>query len=457
MADAIGDAILLEDHGYRPLSQLSSSMCNIVLIVHRISNVQERFVVKTFALGSLDAPSQKRALHEIQLLRELEHPNVIRYVESWWTGPARLSVVMEYAEDGDLRAPRQAMMHTGGRLPEVLVMRWLGQLLQALRYIHSRHVIHRDLKSSNVFLKDQWCTCLLGDFGISTVLDSTNFADSSVGTPAYMAPELVRNERYTSAVDLWATGVIVYELMSLRLPFMGSSLAALVFQIAFNALDEGPILDAGYSSPLVNLLRQLLVKDPSLRPTAKAILEDDELWSYRQAALRDEASRQAALELFAGQSRHEPSGIGIAEFATEESWGGAMPLSGDTSQGTSTTFSFLAESSNATVTVLADAMLDSGLGIGGHGQHGTASMNDGTSALTNTTVNILGDALLASGLETAAANADSLQGATPASVGSGQQQIAVLTSSPVYREPHCDTLNSVCPISLEDVTVRVPL
>merc|ERR550514_1695007 len=105
-------------------------------------------------------------------------------------------------------------------------------MCEGLAYIHSKHVVHRDLKTANVFLKDKWRTSLIGDFGISTVLESTAFASTCVGTPAYMSPELVRNERHSTAVDLWAVGVILYELMALKLPFDGSALLALVYQIA---------------------------------------------------------------------------------------------------------------------------------------------------------------------------------------------------------------------------------
>merc|ERR1719262_733640 len=118
---------------------------------------------------------------------------------------------MENAEDGDLHTPRLAMVKSGGRLAEPVIGRWLRQLLEALDYIHNRGVVHREVKTSNVFLKDSWCTALLGDFGISEVLACPTFAKACAGTPAYMSPEAVRNERYGTAVDVWAVGVILYE------------------------------------------------------------------------------------------------------------------------------------------------------------------------------------------------------------------------------------------------------
>merc|ERR1719160_816082 len=101
-------------------------------------------------------------------------------------------------------------------------------MLEGLCYVHGRNVVHRDLKASNVFLKDRWRTCLIGDFGISRVLESTAFASTCVGTPAYMSPELMRAERYDYHVDMWALGCVCYELCTLRLPFVCKSLLDLV-------------------------------------------------------------------------------------------------------------------------------------------------------------------------------------------------------------------------------------
>lgn len=98
-----------------------------------------------------------------------------------------------------------------------------------MHYIHDCRMVHRDLKSANIFISGN--RILVGDFGISKVLESTMFATTCVGTPAYMAPEIVRNEKYTAGVDLWAFGVIVYELVTLKLPFGADSLLGLVYQI----------------------------------------------------------------------------------------------------------------------------------------------------------------------------------------------------------------------------------
>ncbi|CAE7918450.1 Nek4, partial [Symbiodinium sp. KB8] len=240
--------ISLEAHGYQPLRRLGGSTTATVMVVHRLGLPERQFVVKAIALRGLDAQGR------------------------------RLTLVMECAENGDLRVPVQAAGQSGKHLEEVLVLSWLQQMLRGLDHVHQKEIIHRDLKAMNVFLKDTWRTCKLGDFGISTALESGKSASGCVGTPAYMAPELLWNQRYASAVDMWAIGVVLYELMALKLPFCGSNVLALVYQIAFNTYDPEPLCMVGYSTALIELVSWLLDKDPTKRPSASQLLGEPALW-----------------------------------------------------------------------------------------------------------------------------------------------------------------------------------
>ena len=274
--------ISLESHGYQPVRRLGGSTTATVMVVHRLGLPERQFVVKAIALRGLDAQGRLRALKEIQILKSLRHESIIEYIESWWIGAGpdsgRLTLVMECAENGDLRVPVQAAGQSGKNLEEVLILSWLQQMLRGLDHVHQKEIIHRDLKAMNVFLKDTWRTCKLGDFGISTALKGGGSASGCVGTPAYMAPELLWNQRYASAVDMWAIGVVLYELMALKLPFCGSNVLALVYQIAFNNHDPEPLQSAGYSPALVELVARLLDKDPTKRPSASQLLGEPALW-----------------------------------------------------------------------------------------------------------------------------------------------------------------------------------
>lgn len=136
--------------------------------------------------------------------------------------------------------------------------------------MHSRRVIHRDIKTQNVFLTGSK-TIKVGDFGISKVLESTTqVAMTVVGTPYYMAPESCQSEPYTSKSDVWALGVILFELCALKQPFQADNLLGLVFKIVKD--DPEPIPDC-YSPELRELVKKLMIKNPAERPSTSEILK----------------------------------------------------------------------------------------------------------------------------------------------------------------------------------------
>jgi len=105
------------------------------------------------------------------------------------------------------------------------------QICLAIKHIHDRKILHRDLKSQNVFLTRQGLA-KLGDFGIAKVLQSTvDHAKTIVGTPYYLSPEIIENKPYNFKSDMWSLGVLLYELCALKPPFNGASLHILALQI----------------------------------------------------------------------------------------------------------------------------------------------------------------------------------------------------------------------------------
>ena len=274
--------ISLESHGYQAVRRLGGSTTATVMVVHKLGLPEQQFVVKAMALRGMDEQERRRALQEVKILKSLTHECIIEYIDFWWVGAgvdsARITFVMECGENGDLRVPVQAASQSGRYIEEVLILSWLQQMLRGLEYVHQKDIIHRDLKAMNIFLKDTWRTCKLGDFGISTAVETGKSASGCVGTPAYMAPELLWNQRYASAVDLWAIGVVLYELMALRLPFIGSNVLSLVYQIAFNNYDEAPLGMGGYSPSLIELVARFMDKDPAKRPDAAHLLAEGGLW-----------------------------------------------------------------------------------------------------------------------------------------------------------------------------------
>lgn len=171
---------------------------------------------------------------------------------------------------GDLAFHIKKMQSKGERFTEEEVFQWFIQICMALQYVHSRKIIHRDIKTQNVFLTGSK-TIKVGDFGISKVLESTTqVAMTVVGTPYYMAPESCQSEPYTSKTDVWALGIILFELCALKQPFQADNLLGLVFKIVQD--DPEPIPDC-YSPELRELTLKLLTKNPANRPSTSEILK----------------------------------------------------------------------------------------------------------------------------------------------------------------------------------------
>ena len=133
----------------------------------------------------------------------------------------------------------------------------------SLEYIHKKKILHRDLKSQNVFLTRNNCV-KLGDFGISKVLENTaDVALTVQGTPYYMSPEVCQSKPYSYTSDVWSLGCILYELCMLEHAFSGENLLGLVFKIVQDKQEEIPDM---YSQELKSLVREMLVKDDKKRP-----------------------------------------------------------------------------------------------------------------------------------------------------------------------------------------------
>ncbi len=160
----------------------------------------------------------------------------------------------------------------GKPISESNILNWFTQILLAMKHVHDRKIIHRDLKCQNIFLTTSGIV-KLGDFGIARVLNNTHAnAKTMVGTPYYLAPELVQNKPYSFEADLWSLGVILYELCALKPPFNANSIHALALKIVKGSYAPIP---ACYSKDMNKLLSQLLVLDSSKRMRVRDLLSNE--------------------------------------------------------------------------------------------------------------------------------------------------------------------------------------
>ncbi|KAL4674061.1 hypothetical protein H8959_017995 [Pygathrix nigripes] len=237
----------------------------VTLVKHRRDGKQ--YVIKKLNLRNASSRERQAAEQEAQLLSQLKHPNIVTYKESWEGGDGLLYIVMGFCEGGDLY--RKLKEQKGQLLPENQVVEWFVQIAMALQYLHEKHILHRDLKTQNVFLT-RTNIIKVGDLGIARVLENhCDMASTLIGTPYYMSPELFSNKPYNYKSDVWALGCCVYEMATLKHAFNAKDMNSLVYRIIEGKL---PPMPRDYSPELAELIRTMLSKRPEERPSVRSIL-----------------------------------------------------------------------------------------------------------------------------------------------------------------------------------------
>ena len=230
---------------------------------YKLYNVQDK---KIYAAKEIikNKSSYDRIKNEIDIYEYLKHDNIVNQKEHFIYNDTQY-LIFEFCENRDL----SHLIDKRKKLKEIEVQYYITQLIQALIHLHDRNIVHRDLKLGNIFLTGKM-ELKLGDFGLAKKLSFRDEKISErVGTPAYMAPEILENMGYSLEVDIWSLGVIMYYLIIGKLPF--------------NKPNQEDIKRVSYTFPkkaiisraAKNLIEQILKKDPKERPSLKQILRHD--------------------------------------------------------------------------------------------------------------------------------------------------------------------------------------
>lgn len=207
---------------------------------------------------------------EITLLMLLNHPKIIKLKEFFETRD-KLFLVQEYCAGGNLYEMIRREKKDGG-MSETKIKNIFIQLLQAVSYLHSLNIVHRDIKSENILLKERYTDDIrLLDFGLSRLMPRAELLMTSVGTLDYKAPEICLRRPYGAACDLWSLGVVLYEMLSGELPCLFTSEESVV------AYANGGVSFVGnqwnnVSDSAKDLIRHLLVLEPEKRYTCEEAL-----------------------------------------------------------------------------------------------------------------------------------------------------------------------------------------
>ena len=203
----------------------------------------ETVAVKQVKLTDLPKSELRVITLEIDLLKNLDHPNIVKY-RGFVKSADTLDIILEYCENGSLHS----ISKNFGKFPENLVGMYMSQVLHGLLYLHDQGVIHRDIKGANILTTKQGLV-KLADFGVATKTTTIHGESSVVGTPYWMAPEVIELSGATTASDIWSLGCTVIELLDGRPPYHKLQPMHALFRIVN---DDHPPLPDG-ASPVGSL------------------------------------------------------------------------------------------------------------------------------------------------------------------------------------------------------------
>ena len=229
-------------------------------------------VIKQVLIEGMDQKEKDDVLNESNILAKLDHPNIIKFYDVFESKKPKhmINIVTEYADGGDLSEKIKERKNKNNNFTESEILDYFTQICLAIRHIHKKKIIHRDLKSGNIFLMKNGFV-KLGDFGIAKGFQKTmDKAKTMVGTPYYLSPEILENKPYDSKSDIWALGVLLYEMMTFKMPFNANSLPMLSVKIMRGNYIPPPTI---YTKDLRELVAKCLTVDAKMRPTIDEILK----------------------------------------------------------------------------------------------------------------------------------------------------------------------------------------
>lgn len=236
--------------------------------------------VKQINLQKIPKDQLNSIMQEIDLLKNLNHLNIVKYIKYVKT-KEYLCIVLEYVENGSLAN----IVKKFGKFPESLVCVYITQVLEGLVYLHEQGVVHRDIKGANILTTKEG-VIKLADFGVATKFGDEKDA-TVVGTPYWMAPEIIELNGASTASDIWSVGCTVIELLTGDPPYFDLGPMPALFRIV---QDDYPPLPEGISPALKDWLMQCFQKDPILRISAQKLLKH----KWIQSAKRKQTSVEHA-------------------------------------------------------------------------------------------------------------------------------------------------------------------
>lgn len=253
-----------ETFGFRFLEKIGDG-CSCEVFKALNLETHEFVAAKVINKISLSDEDLKALLTEIELMRSIDHPNIVKIIasfENWY----HIFIIMEFLPNGHLLK----FLNAANNLNETACRRIFMQIASGIDYLHNTaKIIHRDIKMENIMMDAKWNAKIV-DFGLSAkIVDDQTVFTEGCGTPTYFAPELCCGLEYNQSVDVWAAGVILYTLLIGTFPFYDPDMKRLAKLILYSS----PRVPGSFSIELQELLSQMLEKRASERITIREVME----------------------------------------------------------------------------------------------------------------------------------------------------------------------------------------
>ena len=259
--------------GYRIIKFLGSGKFSVVYEAERQldSKLVALKIIKIYDIK--DKNLVEKCLQEVNLLKRVNHPNIIKYLDSF-IFQNELYIAVEWADKGDVKRLIKKYKQEGDEIDERKVIEYTREIAAGLNHMHEQRVIHRDLKPANILITSDGIF-KLGDLGLGRIMNTETIKTfSKVGTPLYMAPEVINNSNgYDFKCDNWSLGCVIYELITLRSPFQTSEKLSLIE--LFKKINSGlyPKIDNNKYKVAAKISEALLKVNPEERMELDQVLK----------------------------------------------------------------------------------------------------------------------------------------------------------------------------------------
>ena len=251
--------------------QIMENEDNYTLLKVKNKKDEVTYILKNIKFHMLDKTKKKKIINETKILTSLKHPNIIEFKEAFYDKPSNtLNIIMEFISNGNLSNIINYAIIKRKYIEESSIWKILTQILIGLNYLHNKGIIHRDLRSTNIFLSNLGIFKIAGFNGFC-LLEKNKMIKEQIGTPLYSAPEIWKDEPYNYKCDIWSVGCIIYELATLTSPFTGDNLDLLYNNIMSRKMKSIPEF---YSKNLKDIINSMLIFDPLKRPSTDILLNN---------------------------------------------------------------------------------------------------------------------------------------------------------------------------------------